>query len=189
MRKLVLAALTLPLHLCYREPDVTLVCDGSPCSENDLSVPGDDGGTPTDAGTPQNGCSASAGAIAISPTVSACAGTFALGAARTLCKPGWVVPTAAAGIDLAACDRLSGWFSGDAPAYWVGVKSDERCGTGPRFQNLSYGCGSQGTAGIKMCGGFARSIDGYSNGWQTENGELDRTANTNPMRGVLCSKP
>jgi hypothetical protein len=194
MRKLVLAALTLPLQFCYSEPDVTLVCDGSPCSDSDLAMPSDDGGSSaSDAGTdltqPQHGCAASAGATAISPTVSACAGTFALGSARTLCKTGWVVPTAATGIDLAACNLLIGWFSGDAPAYWVGVKSDERCGTGPRFQNLSYGCGSHGTVGIKQCGGFTRSIDGYMDGWQTENGELDRTANTNPLRGVLCAKP
>ena len=192
MRKLVLASLSLSLH-CYVEPDVTLICDGSPCADSDLSIPGDDGGTGSDGGTdlaqPQHGCAASAGATALSPTVSACAGTFVLGAARTLCKTGWIVPTTAAGIDLAACNLISGWFSGDAPAYWVGVKTDERCGTGPRFQNLSYGCGSHGTVGIKQCGGFSRSIDGYTDGWQTENGELDRTANVNPLRGVLCAKP
>lgn len=185
MRKLAIASLAL--LGCYKEPNVTIICDGSPCDAvSDLAAQSDAANV-ADL-SPAQGCANGAVATYLGPNVTACARTFAVGQARQLCQSGWSVPTMATGLDLAKCDTLAGWFSGDAPAYWNPNMTQETCGTAVS-QKLSYGCGSDGRSGYKKCGGFQRVLDTNLTGWDSTNGSLDNTSNNNPNRGVLCVKP
>mgnify|MGYP007130751361 CR=1 FL=1 len=95
----------------------------------------------------------------------------------------------ATGVDLGKCNSVGAWFGAENPAYWLGDMTQETCGTGPKTQNLSYGCGKDGRTGYKMCGGFPRGLDTNISGWDSLNGSIDNTSNNNPNRGVLCVKP
>lgn len=184
MRKLAIASLII--FGCYKEPNVILICDGSPCnSEVDLAGQLDAGNVPDLSPTP--GCANGAVTTYLGPNVTGCAKIFAIGQARQLCQNGWQVPTMATGIDLAKCDAEGAWFSGDAPAYWNPNMTLETCGTAVS-QKLSYGCGKDGRSGYKKCGGFQRVLDTNVTGWDSTNGSLDNTSNNNPNRGVLCVK-
>jgi len=88
--------------------------------------------------------------------------------------------------DQAACDSVAGFFAADIPAYWMGTMSQETCGTAGSNQ-LFYGCGGAGRAGVKKCGGFPRVIDLLA-GWTSSNGTLANAANTQASQGVLCCK-
>lgn len=88
--------------------------------------------------------------------------------------------------DLAACNSLPGFFAADQSAYWMGTMSQETCGNALANQ-LFYGCGNAGRAGVKMCGGFPKVID-LGTGWTSTNGTLAQAMNTNPAYGVLCCK-
>lgn len=185
MRKLAIASIVL--LGCYKEPNVTIICDGAPCdSPGDLATQSDAGNAPDM--TPIQGCANGAVATYLGPNVTGCAKTFAAGQARQLCQSGWQVPTMATGIDLAKCDAAAAWFSADAPGYWVPTMTVEYCGTFTS-QTLSYGCGKDGRSGYKKCGGFQRVLDTNTGGWDSTNGALDNTSNNNPNRGVLCVKP
>jgi len=186
MRKLAIASLVL--FGCYRQPNVTIVCDGSPCDQQeDLAGQSDAANSPDM--TAVQGCANGAVSTYLGPNVTGCARTFAVGQARLLCQSGWVIPVTAAGIDLAKCEMVAAWFSADAPAYWNPNMTVETCGTAGS-QKLSYGCGKDGRMGYKMCGGFQRVLDtNTGSGWDSTNGQLDNTSNNNPNRGVLCVKP
>ena len=185
MRKLAIASLAL--LGCYKEPNVTIVCDGALCDTmGDLASQSDAANAPDM--TPIQGCANGAVATYLGPNVTGCARTFAIGQARQLCQNGWQVPTIATGIDLTKCDAEGAWFSGDAPAYWNPNMTQEFCGTAVS-QKLSYGCGKDGRSGYKKCGGFQRVLDTNVTGWDSTNGTLDNTSNNNPNRGVLCVKP
>ncbi|MFO0575358.1 MAG: hypothetical protein U1A78_15305 [Polyangia bacterium] len=184
MRKLVIAAFAL--LACYKEPNVTIICDGAPCNEAGDLVSQSDAATSPDMSAIE-GCANGAIPTYLGPNATGCARTFAAGQARQLCQNGWQVPILAAGIDLTKCDAEGAWFSGDAPAYWNPTMMQETCGTAVS-QKLSYGCGKDGRMGYKKCGGFQRVLDTNANGWDTPNGALDNTSNNNPSRGVLCVK-
>lgn len=98
------------------------------------------------------------------------------------CKTALGVPIA----DSAACDSVAGFFAGDISAYWMGTMSQETCGTAISNQ-LFYGCGGAGRAGVKKCGGLPRVID-LGSGWTSSNGTLANAANTQASQGVLCCK-
>lgn len=184
MRRLAIA--TLALWACYKEPNVTIICDGAPCDTlGDLATQSDAAAALDMA--PIQGCANGAVATYLGPNVTGCAKAFAKGEARQLCQNGWQVPTMAAGLDLTRCDAEAAWFSGDAPGYWVPTMTVEYCGTFTS-QTLSHGCGKDGRAGIKKCGGFQRVLDTNVGGWDSSNGTLDNTSNNNPSRGVLCVK-
>ena len=101
MRKLAIASLIL--FGCYKEPNVILICDGSPCnSETDLAGQTDANNVPDLAPVP--GCANGAVATYLGSNVTGCAKVFAAGQARQLCQSGWQVPTRATGIDLSKCD-------------------------------------------------------------------------------------
>lgn len=185
MRKL--AIVSLALLGCYKQPNVIIVCDGSPCEQQeDLAGQSDAANSPDM--TPIQGCANGAVPTYLSPNVTGCARTFTAGQARQLCQNGWAIPTMAVGLNLGPCDSNGYWFSGDAHAYWLGNMTLETCGSGPASQSLSYGCGKDGRMGYKMCGGFQRVLDTNVSGWDTTNGLLDNTSNNNPNRGVLCVK-
>jgi|JI10StandDraft_1071094.scaffolds.fasta_scaffold71262_6 hypothetical protein len=95
-------------------------------------------------------------------------------------------PGAVAVPDATACSMLVGFFAADQPAYWVGTMSQETCGTALGNQ-LLYGCGAVGRAGVKLCGSFPKVIDLGTN-WSSSNGTLAQAANTNPAHGILCCK-
>lgn len=185
MRKL--AVVSLVLFGCYRQPNVTIICDGSPCDQvADLESQSDAGNVPDM--TPVQGCANGAVATYLGPNVTGCARAFNVGQARQLCQNGWQVPAMATGIDLAKCESLGAWFSGDAPAYWFVNMTQETCGSASNSK-LSYGCGKDGRMGYKLCGGFQRVLDtNIGEGWDSTNGLLDNTSNSNPNRGVLCVK-
>ena len=184
MRKLAIASLVL--LGCYRQPNVTIICDGSPCEQREDLAGQSDGASGPDMAAIQ-GCANGAVPTYISPNATGCARTFTAGQARQLCQNGWMVPIIATGIDLAKCDSDSLWFSGDNPAYWRVDMTQETCGTSTS-QKLAYGCGKDGRNGSKMCGGFQRVLDTNISGWDSTNGALDNTSNNNANRGVLCVK-
>ena len=185
MRKLAIASLVL--LGCYKQPNVTIVCDGSPCDQQeDLAGQSDAANAPDM--TPVQGCANGAVPTYLGPNVTGCARTFTAGQARQLCQNGWMVPTMATGIDLAKCDTDGAWFSGDAPAYWLVDMSQEFCGSASNSK-LSSGCGKDGRASAKKCGGFQRVLDTNVTGWDSTNGLLDNASNSNANRGVLCVKP
>lgn len=88
--------------------------------------------------------------------------------------------------DQAACDSVAGFFAADLPAYWMGTMAQETCGTASSNQ-LFYGCGGAGRAGVRKCGGLPRVID-LGSGWTSSNGTLMNAANTQAAQGVLCCK-
>jgi len=184
MRNLAIASLVL--LGCYRQPNVTIICDGSPCDQQEDLAGQLDAANIGDM-IPIQGCANGAVPTYIGPGVTGCARTFAIGQARQLCQSGWMVPIMATGIDLSKCDADGAWFSGDNPAYWRVDMTQETCGTAI-FPRLAYGCGKDGRMGYKMCGGFQRVLDTDVTGWDSSNGELDKTSNNNPNRGVLCVK-
>lgn len=185
MRNLAIASLVL--LGCYRQPNVTIVCDGSPCDQQEDLAGQSDASNAPDMSSVQ-GCANGAIPTFISPNVTGCARTFTVGQARQLCQSGWQIPIMATGIDLAKCEIVASWFSADAPAYWNPNMTQEFCGTSGS-QKLSYGCGKDGRAGYIKCGGFQRVLDTNVTGWDSTNGALDNTSNNNPNRGVLCVKP
>jgi len=185
MRKLAIASLVL--LGCYKQPNVTIVCGGSPCDpQEDLAGQLDAANAPDM--TAIQGCANGAAPTYLGANTTGCARTFTTGQARQLCQNGWMVPSVSTGIDLAKCDVDGAWFSGDAPAYWLVDMTQETCGTAVS-QKLSYGCGKDGRTGNKKCGGFQRVLDTNVTGWDSTNGQLDNTSNNNPNRGVLCVKP
>lgn len=184
MRKLAIASLVI--LGCYRQPNVIIVCDGSPCDTQEDLAGQSDAANSLDM-LPIQGCANGAVPTSLGPNVTGCARTFTMGQARQLCQNGWMVPLTATGIDLAKCDTDGAWFTGDAPAYWLVNMSQEFCG-GASNSKLSSGCGKDGRASIKMCGGFQRVLDTNVSGWDSTNGYLDNTSNNNPNRGVLCVK-
>ena len=116
-----------------------------------------------------------------------CVGTFAAGAAAAQCGDGAVPCTTYAGIDAAACASITGFFVADAPAYYFVTQSNETCGTSVAGQ-LFYGCGTQGRAGVKMCGGYLRVID-LGVAFTSSNGSLAGLSNQDPANGILCCLP
>ena len=184
MRQLAIASLVL--LGCYKQPNVTIICDGSPCDQQEDLAWQSDAANVADM-TPVQGCANGAIPTYLGPNATGCARTFTTGQARQLCQNGWQVPTMATGVDLAKCDSVGAWFSGDAPAYWLANMTLETCGTSVS-QKLSYGCGQDGRMGYKMCGGFQRVLDSNVSGWDSTNAALSNTSNNNPARGVLCVK-
>jgi hypothetical protein len=88
--------------------------------------------------------------------------------------------------DSAACSAMAGFGAADQPAFWNGTMSQETCGTSLGNQ-LFYGCGVAGRAGVKKCGSFPNVID-LGTSWSSSNGTLAQAANSNPQHGILCCK-
>lgn len=108
------------------------------------------------------------------------------GLADMSAPPGCKNPGGLAVPDATACSTLAGFFAADQPAYWSGMMSQETCGTSLVNQVL-YGCGAAGRAGVKLCGSFPKVID-LGTSWSSFNGTLAQAANSNPAHGVLCCK-
>ena len=164
---------------CSLEVCVAEVVDMSLLSDQTV-VPVPDSGTPPD--LMLTGCKNAQGQkVGIA---WACPGAFSTGSAVGQCSANFAPCAAAAGIDLAACQRLAGFYVADQPAYWLGTMSQETCGTSLGNQ-LFYGCGSAGRAGSKNCGSFTVVAD-LGGSLKSSNGSLASLSNTDSAQGVLC---
>lgn len=127
------------------------------------------------------------GARAVGAKARACPGAFPTGGAAGQCSDGAVPCATYASVDAAACGALAGFFVADVPAYFFGSQSNETCGTSVANQML-YGCGTAGRAGVQRCMGFLRAID-LGAGFASSNGTLAQLGNQDPANGVLCCLP
>lgn len=131
-----------------------------------------DGGFGGDAAAPDqatSGC-ATAGGIQLG-SAWACAGTFPKGGAATLCATGFSPCKSPAGIDLAACNQLVGFFVADVLGFSQFAECRNvdppffRCSYQTGFDNrLRYGCGGLPkpyvlTSCMRQCGGFDRALN------------------------------
>ena len=129
----------------------------------------------------------------------ACPGTFAKGAAESLCAADYALCSAATGIDLVACGALTGFFIAKVP----GKRNLEPpamavCGAadgGAYLNPLWYGCGRIDFAKDRTvnaqnpCGGFSQSLDCQVTGWTCTGSDISHAQNVSvPADGVLCCK-
>lgn len=127
----------------------------------------------------------------------ACPGKFSAGQARALCKSKWSVAVDASKVDLAACNKISGFFASSVVGKWVPPwGSAVTCMAGGMFDNkILFGCGgASGTDyqpdSTAMCSGFFRAVNcpAPSNSWTCPPtmGDIDHAATSVSTDGVLC---
>lgn len=138
-------------------------CSGGQC------VPSSDGSAPSDAGADlamESGCADKTG-TAVGPNAYACPGLFSKGQAASRCAQGWRLCDKAAGIDLAKCNGLSGFFVAEAPGARIVVvqPKDALCqaSDGANPVRLFFGCGKLQSYSYEAtapgCRGFNRVLD------------------------------
>ncbi|WP_233206374.1 hypothetical protein [Haliangium sp. UPWRP_2] len=130
---------------------------------------------------------AAGGGFGFGPKVSGCLGTFAAGGADAICKNPARPCANNTGLDLPLCNGTSGFFLSNQPGYWLGTKASEACGAAASNQ-IFFGCGAAGRAGVAKCGGFDKVID-VGTSITSTTGQLKDASNTDPTQGVLCCLP
>ena len=139
-----------------------------------------------DLATPTSFCAAGGG-FGFGPKTSGCPGTFSAGGADAVCKNPAKPCASSTGLDLLKCNGTSGFFLGNQPGYWLGTKPSEACGAAASNQ-IFFGCGAGGRAGVAKCGGFDKVVD-VGTSLTSTTGQLKDTSNTDPAQGVLCCLP
>jgi hypothetical protein len=126
----------------------------------------------------------------------ACPGSFKPGQVAAQCAAGSAPCTSAAGVDLAACESLSGFFLANVVGRYPvpGDLSGVQC-TGTDYYRVVYGCGNPAKArgAATVCASFAQLIDcrDINSDFQCSTPPFDDISNmTNPypLDGVLCCK-
>jgi|JI102314A2RNA_FD_contig_71_1291372_length_1906_multi_12_in_0_out_0_3 hypothetical protein len=128
----------------------------------------------------------------------ACPGVFSLGQGVNRCALGWTACTSGQMVDLAACNKLDGFFIGRAPgAYAVPNRSMPFCGTGALGTPLWFGCGDAKASKPYVevhtvdfiCSDFIKSLDCFNASWNCPGSyDLAKTVNNVAADGVLCCK-
>ena len=194
------------LYTCtYEEPVCQdgYVCDGAHCvlpvaPVADLASPD---GPPAPDMAPRNGCASGKGA-AVGASAWACPGLYEPGTVRAMCASGFAICKSAAGINLAECRNITGFFIADVRGYdsFKECPSDAAAVTCGYIDNrerpLWFGCGSlTGYNQIckKGCAGFVQAnngtlaarvpgppfVDSFTD-------DIDAQTNNERMNGVLC---
>lgn len=184
--------------------DADNVCPGTLVCERNLCVlPAFmDGGVTDQSTSPEadmakeSGC-ADKGGFSVGAAF-ACPGAFSLGQGVNRCAVGWAACTSGQMLDLAACNKLDGFFIGRAPgAYAVPNRSMPFCGTGALGTPLWFGCGdakaSKAYVAIHtvdfICSNFTKSLDCSNASWNCPASyDLAKTVNNVAADGVLCCK-
>lgn len=130
---------------------------------------------------------ANLGQVSFGAKAAGCPGTFPKGGAAGQCKSPAAPCISASGIDLTKCNSAPGFFTSSQPGYWLGTMASEACGAAASNQIL-YGCGSSGRAGVAACGSFGRVID-LGTSLKSNTGQLADASNSDPLQGVLCCLP
>lgn len=190
-------------NIVYKCSDEKPACpEGYACSAR-ICQPIADGSASTDTGTDlaaESGCADKAG-TAVGTTAFACPGLFNKGQAAGRCAPGWHLCDKAAGIDLARCNGLAGFFVAEAPGSRIVVvqPKDALCqaSDGANPVRLFFGCGKLQSytfdATAPGCMGFNRVLD-CANPWDCDTGVTPHTlANAahgagSEGDGVLCCR-
>lgn len=176
--------------------------EGHACTGG-LCQPIADGSTGTDAGADlmsESGC-ADKGGTAVGPNAYACPGLFNKGQAASRCAQGWHLCDKAAGIDLAKCNGLSGFFVAEAPGARIVVVQPEdalcQASDGANPVRLFFGCGKLQSytydATAPGCMGFNRVWDCVAP-WDCDTGVTPHTlSNANhgtgsESDGLLCCR-
>jgi hypothetical protein len=116
--------------------------------------------------------------------------------ASQLCADGYVIPSGAAGLDLAGCKTLPGFYIAESTLRRYTADTDPNnfvCSQPPQIgQNrLFSGCGSSAWSGAFTlkgpCQGFLQALDcKTSAGFSCSGSSVDMTDNTDPAAGVIC---
>lgn len=196
-----LASVCVLLAACFQSPgSIPIRCDlDNPCPEGQIcgqaglcvaSLPMDLATQP-DQALASVGCANSATGQKLSDRVWGCAGAFAVGGARALCSQGWAVCMNPGDLEPNACaDSVPSFFIGDAPAYRPMTTSF--CGTTTIYTRWFGGCGNSLIASRleTACNSFLKFVPDKGGGFDFSAGHsIDKTANSNPLVGVLCCKP
>jgi hypothetical protein len=130
--------------------------------------------------------------------VQACKGTFAKGAAQTLCPAGLAVCNAQmpATVLASLCNTstLGGFFAVDVPHYGASLQplSSGICSRNIIYKPGLAGCGEEtpgSTATAPVCAGWPRGVIYELTSTWTGDGTIAGTANSNPNSGVVCCAP
>ena len=138
------------------------------------------------------GCANSATGQKLSDRVWACAGAFAVGGARALCSQGWAVCKDPGDLNPNYCaDSVPSFFIADFPAYRPMFTLLCGVATGVYIRWMA-GCGNAVWSDRfeNTCTAFLKFVPDKSGGYDFSAGHsIDKSANTNPLAGVLCCKP
>lgn len=217
---LTLAALNLPSSSCFN-PDYSHVvfkcstekpgCPANRSCVDGICVPvldgmtmvvdaGADGGN-GDLANSESGCAGQTG-YELGANAYACPGLFGKGQALGRCAAGWHLCDKPAGIDLAKCNALNGFFVAEVPAHRSLSEQPKDAFCGPSADidfplRLFFGCGKllSYTVDAKPpgCGGFRRVLDCVSP-WDCDTGFSPHSlANSthgvgSENDGVLCCR-
>lgn len=193
---------------CY-SPDLTGVrytCDtanpycpdGLTCVGGICQLPGGDSGDggigpAPDGGAAISGCRSGTGTKV--GTAFACPGRFnnnvfdSVPTASQRCADGYKLCTDSVGIDLSACQNLSGFFASQVPVHREN-QTMLVCGAASGNQSrLFAGCGRATNTVLSLspaCTGFDQALDCSDPQWTCDRNSLDNTSQKNDFDGVLC---
>lgn len=184
---------------CSRQCNAGMCGVAPDLASADLSGAGTDLSMAPDLGDKQ-GCAAANGRRF--GAVWGCPGTFAMGAARSLCAPGFHVAQDMNGVDLSACNADQAFFVADIVSYSDLDQCNQpagsfSCTATTQMQRHRYGCGKVLAADIlagctNKCGGFDRAFDCNANPPTVKyrcylTTGLDSESNQETTIGVLCA--